>query len=127
MTEARGAARTLVAQLVEAYNAKDRTALAGLYREDARYWSALDDWQEGRSAILSHIEELHRRLPDEQMTVKALVTDGATVVVEFVSTGSAPSGRPFELEFTEVIDLVDGQIATVKVYLDPEEVTQIFS
>jgi ketosteroid isomerase-like protein len=47
------------------------------------------------------------------------------VVVEFVSRGTAPSGRSYELEFTEVIDLVDGKIASVKVYLDPEEVARI--
>jgi len=125
VTEAREAARTLVSRLVEAYNAKDLDTIAGLYREDARYWSALGDWQGGRPAILSHIKELHRRLPNEQMAVRVLVTDGDTVVVEFVSTGTDPSGRPYELDFTEVIDLVDGKIAMVKVYLDPDEVARI--
>ena len=127
MTEARDAARALVATLVEAYNAKDRDTIADLYREDSQYWSTLGDWQNGRPAILSHIEELHRRLPDEQMAVKALATDGDAVVVEFVSTGTNPAGQPYELEFTEVIDLVDGKIASVKVYLDPDEVAQIMN
>ena len=126
MTEAREAARSVVAQLVEAYNAKDLEAIAALYREDARYWSALGDWQHGLPEILSHIEELHRKLPDEKMLVKSLATDGEALVVEFVSTGTAPSGEPYELEFTEVIDLVDGKIAGVKVYLDPAEVEKIF-
>jgi len=125
MTESRDAARALIDRLVEAYNAKDRDTIAGLYREDARYWSALGDWQDGLPAILSHIEELHRRLPDEQMAVKALVTDGDTVVAEFVSTGTSPSGQLYELEFTEVIDLIGAKIASVKVYLDPEEIDQI--
>lgn len=127
VTIVREAARSIVAQLVEAYNAKDRGAIAVLYQEDARYWSALGDWQYGLPEILSHIEELHRKLPDEKMAVKVLATDGASIVVEFVSTGTAPSGEPYELEFTEVIDLVDGKIATVKVYLDPAEVERIFS
>ena len=126
MTEAREAARLVVAQLVEAYNAKDLEAIAALYRQDARYWSALGGWQHGLPEILSHIEELHRKLPDEKMVVKALATDGEALVVEFVSTGTAPSGEPYELEFTEVIDLVDGKIAGVKVYLDPAEVEKIF-
>jgi ketosteroid isomerase-like protein len=51
-----------------------------------------------------------------------VVTDGDTVVVEFRSTGTAPSGRSYALEFTEVIELREGKIATVKVYLDPDEV-----
>ena len=126
VSEARRAARAVVVRLVEAYNAKDVEAVAALYRDDARYWSALGGWQEGLSEILAHIEELHERLPDERMAVESLATDGDSVVVEFVSTGTAPSGNPYELEFTEVIDLVAGKIATVKVYLDPAEVEQIF-
>jgi uncharacterized protein (TIGR02246 family) len=126
VTEAREAVRSVVAELVRAYNAKNRKAIAALYHEDARYWSALGDWQDGLSEILSHIEDLHRKLPDEKMEVKALATDGESVVVEFASTGTAPSGAPYELEFTEVIELVEGKIRTVKVYLDPAEVEQIF-
>jgi ketosteroid isomerase-like protein len=41
------------------------------------------------------------------------------------STGTAPSGSPYTLDFTEVIELRDGKIATVKVYLDPEEVERV--
>ncbi len=125
MTESRDVARALVARLVAAYNAKDADSLAELYRPDARYWSALGDWREGLPAIRAHIEDLHRELPDEQMTVKALVTDGEAVVVEFVSSGTAPSGNRYEIEFTEVIQLAEGKIASVKVYLDPEEVHRI--
>lgn len=127
MVDGQSAARDLVERLVDAYNAKDMETIASLYRTDARYWSALDGWQEGRIAILSHIEELHRQLPDEAMAIKALMTDGEAVVVEFVSTGTNPAGRAYELEFTEVIDLVDGRIARVKVYLDPDEVARTIS
>lgn len=127
MTESRDAARALVARLVAAYNAKDADSLADLYHPDARYWSALGEWQEGLPAIRAHVEELHRELPDEEMTIKALITDGEAVVVEFVSSGTAPSGNSYEIEFTEVIELVDGKIASVKVYLDPEEVHRIMS
>lgn len=125
MSAQRDPARQLVRRLVEAYNAKDAQGITDLYHPDARYWSALGDWQEGLPAIKAHLEELHRTLPDEQMEPLAVITDGATVVVEFRSSGTAPSGRPYEIEFTEVIELRDGKIATVKVYLDPDEVEGI--
>jgi uncharacterized protein (TIGR02246 family) len=111
--------------MVEAYNAKDADAIAALYHPDARYWSALGDWQEGLPAIREHIEELHRLLPNEQMSIQALVGGDDVAVVEFRSTGTAPSGAPYTLDFTEVVELRDGKIATVKVYLDPEEVERI--
>ncbi len=125
MAASRRSAREVVTRIVEAYNAKDAEALAEFYQPDAHYWSALDDWQEGLASIRSHIEDLYRRLPDEQMSVAAVMTDGDTIVAEFTSTGTAPSGRPYRFSFTEVIELRDGKIASVMVYLDPEEVQRI--
>ena len=127
MDASRRSAREIVTQIVEAYNAKDVDALADLYQPDARYWSALGDWQEGLTAIRSHIEDLHRRLPDEQMTIDAVMTDGAAIVAEFTSAGTAPSGLPYKFSFTEVIELRDGKIASVMVYLDPEEIDRIMA
>ena len=125
MSTPRDAAREIVTRIVEAYNAKDAEAIAALYHPDARYWSALGDWQDGLPAIKAHVEELHRTLPDEQMEPLTVVTDGDTVVVEFRSTGTAPSGASYAIEFTEVIELRDGKIATVKVYLDPDEIERV--
>lgn len=127
MEPSRRSARAIVTRIVEAYNAKDVNALADLYHPDARYWSALDGWQEGLPVIRSHIEDLHRRLPDEQMSVDAIMTDGEVVVVEFTSSGTAPTGKPYQISFTEVIEVRDERIASVMVYLDPDEVTRIMS
>ena len=77
--------------------------------------------------IKAHIEELHSTLPDEQMEALAVVTDGDTVVVEFRSSGTAPTGKPYRLDFTEVMELRDGKISMVKVYLDPDEVERAMS
>jgi uncharacterized protein (TIGR02246 family) len=127
MTGPRRSARKIVARIVEAYNAKDANALADLYHSDARYWSALDDWQEGLPVIRSHIEDLHRRLPDEQMSVDAIMTDGDVIVAEFTSSGTTPTGLPYQVSFTEVIELRDGKIASIMVYLDPDEIARIMN
>ena len=108
--------------LVAAYNAKDLAGLTALYVDHARYWSAISDWTEGIDEIRAHIQELFELLPDEEMAIKSLVTDGQVAVVEFQSTGTNPGGRPYEIEFTEAIELKGGRIATVRVYLDPEDV-----
>lgn len=120
----RDESRAVVEQIVAAYNAKDAETLASLYHPDARYWSALGDWQEGLAEIKAHIEDLHRTLPDEQMEIVALIAGPGVAVAEFRSTGTAPSGAPYALDFTEVIEMRDGKISQVKVYLDPEEVRE---
>lgn len=125
MTGSREESRAIVEQIVDAYNAKDADALAALYHSDARYWSALGDWQDGLPAIREHIEELHRTLPDEQMETLSLIGGPHLAVAEFRSTGTAPSGKTYTIEFTEVIELRDGKITQVKVYLDPDEVQAV--
>ena len=125
MTGSREESRAIVERIVAADNAKDADALAARYHPDARYWSALGDWQEGIQAIRDHIEQLHRTLPDEQMETLSLIGGPGLAVAEFRSTGTAPSGNPYTIEFTEVIELRDGKISQVKVYLDPDEVQAV--
>jgi uncharacterized protein (TIGR02246 family) len=127
MTGSREESRAIVEKIVAAYNAKDADALEVLYQPDARYWSALGGWQEGLPAIRGHIEELHRTLPDEQMETLSLIGGPSLAVAEFRSTGTAPSGKRYTIEFTEVIELRDGKIAQVKVYLDPDEVQAVMA
>ena len=122
MAGSREESRAMVDRIVAAYNAKDVDAIAALYHPDARYWSALGDWQEGLPAIRAHIEHLHETLPDEQMEIVSLMGEDDIAVAEFRSTGTNPSGEPYTLDFTEVIELRDGLISQVKVYLDPDEV-----
>ncbi len=117
-------ARRLVNEIVAAYNAHDTDGLAALYHDDITYWSALDGLQEGIAAVRAHIDHLHETLPDEAMSAQTVITDGALAVVEFESTGTNPAGRPYAIEFTEVFEIRDGKVASIKVYLDPEEVAR---
>lgn len=116
-------ARDLVHRLVDAFNRKDAAALAHLYRPDITYWSALSGpLDDGADAVLGHIQHLFHTLPDEQMSPQVVITDGSTVVVEFVSRGHDGAGEPYEVEFTEVITVRDGLLADIRVYIDPEAI-----
>jgi ketosteroid isomerase-like protein len=54
------------------------------------------------------------------------VTDGDVAVVEFVSSGSSPvSGDGYSIPFTEVVELREGKISRVKVYLDPDDIAAV--
>jgi uncharacterized protein (TIGR02246 family) len=120
--EERNRVRRLIADLVDAYNAKDLERVMSWYHPDASYWSALGDWRRGAAEVRAHIEELFEMLPDEHMTTRVLIADGTTAVAEFTGQGTAPSGTAYSLDFTEVFTIRDGKIAEVRVYLDPEEV-----
>ena len=115
-------ARQIVDRIVSAYNSGDTDALVALYQPDLTYWSALDGMQEGVEAVRAHIDHLHETLPDEKMQAVTVITDGELVVVEFESTGTNPAGNSYVIEFTEVFELRDGKVSSIKVYLDPKEV-----
>jgi uncharacterized protein (TIGR02246 family) len=122
VVDAPGSARLVIDRLVAAYNAKDLDGLLALYGPRPRYWSALGGWRDGRDEIAAHLRDLFARLPDERMTATTVVTDGATIVVEFTSAGTTPTGEPYQIAFTEVMTLDDGAITEVKVYIDPDDV-----
>lgn len=125
--DSRDDARRLVDKIVEAYNGRQTDALVDLYHPDIAYWSALEGTLEGVDAVRSHIDHLHETLPDEQMRAQTVITDGELIVVEFESSGTNPGGNEYVIEFTEVFELREGQVASIKVYLDPEAVSQAMS
>jgi len=63
---------------------------------------------------------LFEAFPDERMSIETLAGDDTHAVAEFRSTGTTAGGKPFELEFTEVYEVEQGQIASCRVYLDTE-------
>lgn len=122
---AHAAARRLVDQLVSAYNSRTTNVLFDLYHPNLTYWSVLDGTCEGRQAVIDHIEHLHRSLPDEQMRAKTVTADNEVIVVEFESTGTGADGRAYLVEFTEVFEVAEGKVTSIKVYLDPDDVASI--
>lgn len=117
--------RDIVSQLVSAYNARRTDVLSDLYHADITYWSCLSGTSEGRQAVIDNIERLHTELPDEQMRAKTVTTDDDVIVAEFQSTGTDAGGHPYQIDFTEVFQLVDGKVASIKVYIDPDDVAAI--
>jgi ketosteroid isomerase-like protein len=113
----------VVGELVDAYNAKAPARLLALYRPDARFWDPFHRaGVVGRDGISEVIHELFRSFPDEKMSIVTLAADETHAVAEFRSVGTAASGRPFELEFTEVYEVSGGQIASCRVYIDTGEI-----
>jgi ketosteroid isomerase-like protein len=113
----------VVEELVDAYNAKSPERLLALYRPDACFWDPLHrDGVVGREGISEVIDGLFQSFPDERMSIVTLAADETHAVAELRSAGTTSSGRAFELEFTEVYEVSDGQIASCRVYIDTGEI-----
>jgi len=123
----RSDARRLVDEIVDAYNSRDTDKIVALYQPDITYWSTLDGRYEGINAVRDHIDYLHEVLADERMRAQTVITDGDMIVVEFESSGTTRASNPYVIEFTEVFELLDGKVASIKAYLDPEEIARAMS
>lgn len=115
--------REVVVELADAYNGKSLERVLALYRADARFWDPFHrDGVVGQAAIGDVIQGLFDAFPDESMSVVNLVADETHAVAEFRSVGTTRSGRPFELDFTEVFAVNDGQVSSCHVYIDPGQI-----
>lgn len=114
-------ARALVEKIVQLYNDKDLEGLSALYADDITLWSSLGAETSGKPEFLDHVRHLFARLPDERMTAEVVVTDGATAVLELTSRGT-DNGLPYEISFTEVFEISNGRLTSVKTYIDPDVV-----
>jgi ketosteroid isomerase-like protein len=113
----------IVRELVDAYNAKSLERLLALYRPDARFWDPFHrDGVAGREAIAEVLRGFFAAFPDERMEIRTLCAEGDYAVAEFASTGTTAGGERFELEFTEVYQVYDEQIASCRVYIDTRQV-----
>jgi len=121
----RQSARETLKRLIDAYNRKDRAALADLYAEDVMLWSSLGEDTSGRDSVLEHVQQLFTALPDERMRADTVVTDGDTIVAEFTSSGTDVNEEPYEIQFTEVFELSAGQFKEIRIYIDPDVVEAI--
>lgn len=117
----RNETRAFVDQIVRLYNEKDLEGLSALYAEDIALWSSLGADTTGKQNFRNHVRELFDRLPDEKMTVDVVITDGTAAVLELTSRGTT-EGVPYEISFTEVFEIKDGLLTSVKTYIDPDVV-----
>lgn len=117
--------KDVVRAAVAAYNAKELGALLDLYRPDGRYWDPLHrQGVAGREAVGKAIAQMFASAPDEQLAIETLAGDEVYAVAELRGTGTLAAGEPFELDLTEVYEVVGGQIASCRAYFDPTQLSR---
>lgn len=112
--------KSIVRELVDAYNARSVDRLVALYHPDGRRWSPFERGGiVGHAAIGDSIRRHFEAYPDEEMTIELLAGDDTHAVAELHSVGLGPDRG--EVRFTEVYEVRDERITACHVYIDPEE------
>lgn len=111
----------VVRAMFEAFNQHEWQKMASFYEEQAQF---LDPSygpryvSRSRQQTVEHYLELEKMFPDIKDELTHMIVSGNQVVVQFVSTGTAPNGARWQLPICTVFTLRDGKIITDATYYD---------
>lgn len=112
----------LVEQYFDHFNKHDWTKMADMYTETADFKDpslGLGIVKQTRAQIIKKYSELHQTFPDLHDQVVNTYPSGKNhIVVEFVSTGTAPDNSKFELPICTIFTIENGLITKDFTYYD---------
>lgn len=104
----------LIQQYYDHFNRHDWKAMAALYSETADFKDpslGTGIVKQTRQQVIDKYSELHKTFPDIHDRVVQFYPSGANqVIVEFVSTGTAPDSSKFELPICTIFTIENGKI-----------------
>jgi len=117
----------LVKQYFDHFNHHDWTKMANMYTEIADFKDpslGLGIVKQTRAQVIKKYSELHQTFPDlHDQVIKTYPSGENNIIVEFVSTGTAPDNSKFELPICTIFTFENGLITKDFTYYDnfPEE------
>lgn len=108
-------------KLFAAFNDHNWQAMASLYAEDALFLDpafGTKPVSKSRAEIVTKYRELQNTFPNLHDEVVNVYAEDQTVIVEFVSTGTASDGTTFSLPIVSVLTLENGLIIKDATYYD---------
>ncbi len=103
------------------FNAHDWEALSEMYAETAEFKDpslGTGVYMKTREDFVKKYTELSSMIPDVQDSVVAIYPSGKSVIVEFISTGTAPDGTKFTLPLCAILTIENGLITKDYIYYD---------
>ncbi len=109
----------LVRSMFEAFNRHDWEAMASHYSDSALFLDpsfGTDYVWQTRTEMVIKYKEMHALFPDLHDEVVTVTANDNRVAVEFISTGTQPDGKQFELPIGCVLTLEAGKIVKDATY-----------
>ncbi|WP_247232925.1 nuclear transport factor 2 family protein [Telluribacter sp. SYSU D00476] len=112
----------VVNKLYEYFNRHEWDRMASLYAETAEFKDpslGTGTVKQTREQTIQKYSEMSKMFPDiADKVVSVYPTNGKEVIVEFISTGTAPDGSKFELPICTIFTIEDGLITKDYTYYD---------
>lgn len=113
--------KTLVETYFDHFNKHDWKAMADLYVDTAEMKDPSigpENVKMTKADIISKYSELEQMIPDVKDSIINIYSAGNNVIVEFISSGTAPDGSKFQLPICTVFEIKDGKICKDLTYYD---------
>jgi ketosteroid isomerase-like protein len=118
----RTANEAIARQLFEHFNKHDWQTMAALYTETAEFKDPSfrkETVKQTRLQTVQKYSEMQKMMPDIRDSIVAVYPSGDKhVVIEFISTGTAPNGKKFSLPICSVLTIENGFITRDFTYYD---------
>jgi len=112
----------VVKQYFDHFNHHDWTKMANMYTETADFKDpslGLAIVKQTRAQVIKKYSELHQTFPDlHDQVIKTYPSGENNIIVEFVSTGTAPDNSKFELPICTIFTIENGLITKDFTYYD---------
>ncbi len=113
--------KILIENYYKQFNEHNWEAMAELYVDSAEMKDpsiGIENIKMSKADIVAKYTELEKMIPDVRDSIINTYSMGNNVVVEFVSTGTAPDGTTFKLPICTVFEIKDGKITKDLTYYD---------
>ena len=120
-------ARDLAGEVVSAINARDHSYIDKLTTDDVQLRLPPDQVFFGRNGVRDFVNVLEDRLPKATLIPRKVYAGEDFAVVEYDINSTTKTGREVEGMGAVVLELDDGRIDRVQIYLDTAQWAQISS
>jgi len=112
----------LIRRYFDTFNKHQWKELAGFYTENAEFKDpsfGIEPIQQNHAQIIEKYSAMGEMFPDLRDEIKAIYPSGEhCIVVEFVSTGTAPDSSSFTLPICTIFTIENGKISKDYTYYD---------
>ncbi len=112
-----------VTKMFDAFNAHDWKKMTDYYAAGAKYLDpsfGSKQVTQSKDSIIKKYSELAAYIPDIKDSILTVFASGNKVLVEFISVGTEPGNKRFELPICAVLTLKDSLIVEDNTYYDQQ-------
>ena len=115
----RASIKSIIRNMLEAYNKKDLTSMLSLFADDATYIRSEGTFR-GKEEIKRYYTWSYSNYSEVSLTEKGIIVEGERAVLEWVLEGTSVrgGGKKAQLQGLDLFEFKNGKVQEVHIYQD---------